>query len=320
MTQRVAVVGAGRWGIHHVEVFHRLGALAAVVDPEPGAQKRVQALAPDVDIAPSLEVVLDDPDIAGVVVATPAETHLALAEQALKAGKDVLVEKPLALTARDAEDLLRAAQEGGRILAVGHLLLFHPAVRWMRLQLDEGALGQVVRIETERLNLGRARRVENVLWSFAPHDFSLIHHLLGREPVAAWSTGQSVLQPAIEDHVHTEIAFEGGTRAHVHVSWQWPERVRRTTVIGTRGFLQFDELSGRVVLRRRGIGPALEPFEEGSLEPELESVDLLESEARAFLESMEDRQEPVNDARNGFAVVRLLELATEALHGRVLRP
>lgn len=313
---RVAVIGAGRWGRNHVRTFSLLGALAAVVDSDPDTRARVAHEYPTVAVHAGIEAVLDDNSIDGIVVATPAPTHHSVASQVLDAGKDVLVEKPLTLSTSEARALVSKAEDSGRILMVGHLLLYQPAIAWMRGLLASGELGRVVRIETERLNLGRVRREENVLWSFAPHDLSVILHLLG-EPrlVGTRAVGQCALQPGIEDHVHAEFSFEGGVSAHIHCSWLWPEKVRRTTVIGTKGMVVYDEVAGRVTVFRRGAAASLETFDDGAYSPELENIEPLRRECEAFLEAMETRKTPPSDGRNGLAVVELLEAATEALYG-----
>jgi predicted dehydrogenase len=253
---KVAVIGAGNWGMNLVRNFQALGALGAVAEIDPNRRTKLA------EEYPRIQVYSDYLDIwaskiPAVVIATPAATHYELAKAAILAGKDVFVEKPMTLTTSEADDLVRLAEQERRILMVGHLLLYQPAMRFIEEFLRSGRLGKVYSFHQERLNLGRARSVENVLWSLGVHDVAVLLHLAGKFPDRVEATGHSVLQPSIEDDVYVHLRFPGGEKAHLHVSWLWPEKRRRLTIIGSEGMLTYDELTGNVVLHRKSIAPDL---------------------------------------------------------------
>lgn len=309
---RVGVIGAGHWGRNLVHTFHALGALAAVAEVSPERTAALQQQYPGVPTCPDYRQLLET-DIPAVAIATPAQTHYQVARDALAAGKDVFVEKPLTLAAAEAEDLVTLARAGGRVLMVGHLLLFQPAIQWLKTYLDSGALGTIHSLHQERLNLGRARAFENVLWSFGVHDIAVLLYLAGGPPAGMQATGQCVLQPAIADDVHLHLAFAGNTHAHLHVSWLWPEKQRRLTVVGSRGMLLYDELAQTVTLHRKSIGADLAHHDAGSEVLFHGSGEPLRLELEHFLAALQTRQTAPADGANGAAVVRVLESATRLL-------
>jgi len=305
---KVAVVGAGRWGINLVRTFYRLGALAAVVDQSPEALARAAAECPGVALVERLDTVLAD-EVAALAIATPAETHFEVAKRALLAGKDVFVEKPLALRAAEAEELAELAKRKGRVLMVGHLSLYRPAVRYLKEYLAAGELGRVYSLHAERLKLGRVRRFEDVLWSFGVHDLAVFLHLLdGAAPERVRAVRHCVLQEDVADDVYLHLEFPGGVRAHLHVSWLWPETLRVLTVVGERGMLVYDELAGTVTLHRKTVDANLEEWDEGTetLFVENEAAPLT-AECRDFLRAVAERTPPLASGRQGVQVVRVLE-------------
>jgi UDP-2-acetamido-3-amino-2,3-dideoxy-glucuronate N-acetyltransferase len=215
----IAVVGAGYWGVNHVRNFHELGALGMVCDTSEPSLAGIAEKFPAIRIEREFRRVLDAADIRGVVIATPAETHYQMAVAAIEAGKDVLVEKPLTLDIGEAQRLVKLASERGAILMVGHLLEFHPAVLRLRELISSGGLGELRYIYSNRLNLGKVRREENILWSFAPHDIAIILRLVDAWPIRVAAIGGSYLQPDIADVTVTNIEFPTGVRAHIFVSW-----------------------------------------------------------------------------------------------------
>src|SRR5579859_5550975 len=204
---RVAVAGAGYWGINHVRAFSRLSELVAICDPDPEALKRASALAPQARRVASLDEVLADREVEAVVLATPAVAHAAQAMAALAAGKHVLVEKPLSLNPDDAAALAQLARGSRTQLMVGHLMLYHPAYERLRQLVRSGELGDVYYLYALRVNLGRLRRDENALWSFGPHDLSMILDLLQARPATVAARGQAYLQPGVEDVVFVNLEF-----------------------------------------------------------------------------------------------------------------
>ena len=238
----MAVLGAGAWGRNHVRVLSGLPGcrLAAVADASAEARSRVRRENPGVALLADAREALRDPSIDAVVVATPSETHAAMASAALKAGKHVLVEKPLSLSSSDARRLSRLA--GRRILMVGHLLLHHPGFRKVLELARRGELGKVLYAYAQRLNLGIIRKHENALWSLAPHDLSMILYLFGKVPSSVVARGGAYVQKGRHDVAFLALSFPGGAVAHVHVSWLDPHKTRRLTVVGDRRMAVFDDM------------------------------------------------------------------------------
>ncbi|MGQ9778247.1 MAG: Gfo/Idh/MocA family protein [Bacillota bacterium] len=310
---KVGVIGAGNWGINIVRTLAKLGALAGVAEIQEETRARVAEEFPETPIYPDYEVLLAEAKIPAVAVATPAPTHYRIARAALAAGKDVFVEKPMAMTAAEAEELVGLAEETGRVLMVGHLLLYQPAVGFLKDYLDSGALGRVFSLHQERLNLGRARAVENVLWCLGVHDVAVLLYLLGSSPLGLSISGQRALRPGIEDDVYLHLEFARGIRAHLHCSWLWPEKRRRLTIVGEKGMLVYDELEQSVTLHRKGIGPDLRNIDEGSEVVFVGDGEPLLHEMRHFLSCLEDRRSPLSDGQSGVAVMRVLEEAGKKL-------
>jgi len=247
VSPRVAVVGCGYWGKNLVRNFHQLGALAAVCETTPAGRAAAESIAPQMPIVDDIEAVLAG-DARGVVIATPAETHYELTHRALEAGKDVFVEKPLALTPEQGRHLVKLAEARGLILMVGHVLEYHPAIVKLREMIASGALGKIHYIYSNRLSLGKVRREENILWSFAPHDVAIILRLMGSMPLQVVACGGAYVQPNIADVTVTNLLFGDGVRAHIHVSWLHPFKEQRLVVIGSRKMASFDDVSKQLVL------------------------------------------------------------------------
>ncbi len=301
------MVGAGNWGKNLIRNFAQLGALAGVAEVNPQLRAAVAEQYPHVALFTDYEQALAS-SAAALVLATPAPTHFQLALTALAAGKDVFVEKPMTLKSAEARQLAEYANQQSRILMVGHLLLYQPAIRWMRDYLQSGQAGKVYHVATQRLKLGRVRREENVWWSFAPHDVSVVLALLGNPLVQeVQAQGQAILQSQVEDDVHVSLAFEGGKTGHLHCSWYWPEMKRSTTVIAEREMLVYDEISQRVTVYNKGIHEDLSNRDEGSWSPEVTESEPLKLECEHFLDCLETRQQPRSNGWNGVAVVEVLE-------------
>jgi UDP-2-acetamido-3-amino-2,3-dideoxy-glucuronate N-acetyltransferase len=314
---RVVVVGCGAWGRNHVRVLSELGALCGVADSN--AAQAADA-ARDVDV-PALSVpeVIGDQRVTGVVVATPPSTHADLALAFLLAGKDVLVEKPLALGTADANRLCEIADHGGRILMVGHLMRYHPAFVALQRLVASGALGRLQYIYSTRLNLGRFRREESILWSFAPHDISMILALVGAVPDVVTATGAAFLHKTIADVTTTHMSFPAGEHAHVFVSWLHPQKEQRLVVIGDKAMAVLDDT--------RSWAEKLEVFDHridwasGIPEPiraqgravMLDRAEPLTVECKHFLNCIATRERPVTDGHEGAAVLAVLDRAQRAL-------
>ena len=312
----VAVIGAGHWGQNLVRNMAELGALAALVEADPA---RAAELARRHGVpARSLEEVLADPAIAAVVVATPAATHGRLALRALEAGKDVFVEKPLALDLDEAAAVVRTAERLGRVAMVGHLLQYHPAFLRLRALVAEGRLGRLLYLYSHRLNLGKFRREENVFWSFAPHDLSMILSLAGEEPDRVSATGQCYLHEKIADVTTTHLRFPSGIAAHVFVSWLHPFKEQRLIVVGDAGMAVFDD--GRPWAEKLVLYPHAVRWRDGLPEPDraaavpepLTPAEPLRLECEHFLAAVRTRARPRTDAAEGLRVLRVLAAAERA--------
>ena len=323
----VAVVGAGSWGRNHVRSLARLSgvSLLHVCDRSESVRAAVSHEYPRVEVSSSVEEVLSDPAVQGVVIATDAPSHAKLARACLEAGKDVLVEKPLALEVREAEGLVTLAAEGRRLLMVGHLLLHHPAVEALRTLVDSGELGEVLYIVCRRLNLGVVRRDENAWWSLAPHDLSLACHLLRAEPVAVSATGGSFLQKerGIHDVVFATVRFADDRLAHIHVSWLDPHKSRMLTVVGTKKMAVFDDTSSdrKLTIYDKGVEPpATLSYADGVRVrtgdirvPAIRMSEPLQRQHEAFVEAIGTRKAPVGDGASGLSVVRALAAGHRSL-------
>jgi predicted dehydrogenase len=317
----VAVLGCGYWGKNLVRNFYDLGVLAAVADPSEAGQATAQAIAPDVTVFADFESVLLDPDITAVVIATPAVTHADLCTRALQAGKDVFCEKPLALRYEDARRAAKLAEENSKILMVGHILEYHPAILKLRELVDEGQLGKIQYIYSNRLNLGKVRREENILWSFAPHDIAVILRLVGDLPFQVIATGGSYIQSNISDVTVTQLAFDNGLSAHIFVSWLNPFKEQKLVVVGSKRMAVFDDVHKSLMLYDQRVdlteaGPV--PIKGEGHVIEYAADEPLRLECQAFLEALESRQAPLTDAQSGLQVLRVLQAAQRSLitHGQ----
>jgi predicted dehydrogenase len=315
-TPSVAVVGCGYWGKNLVRNFNRLGALSVVCEMTQGGRSAANELVPGVSIVDTYEELLRRSEIPAFVIATPAETHYALARQALEAGKDVFVEKPLALTHDEGAQLVRLAEDNNRILMVGHVLEYHPAIVRLLELVRAGELGKVRYISSSRLNLGKVRREENILWSFAPHDIAIILRLMGNMPFQIAAHGGSYIQPNIADVTTTHMLFDNGVRAHIYVSWLHPFKEQRLVVVGSKKMASFDDVTKRLVLYDQRVelqeGQPV-PIKGNGDEVVFTEDEPLGLECEAFLQAVRTRQPPVTDGRSGLRVLQVLQAAQRSL-------
>jgi len=315
---RVCVAGAGRWGQNLVRNFHALGALQAVCETDPDRRQAMGRQYPGVRLHGTFEVALADDAIDAVVIATPAERHHAMGLAALEAGKDVFVEKPLCLDVVDGEHMVETARREGRILMVGHLLRYHPAILRIQELVLSGALGTIEYIYSNRLAMGQIRQEENALWSFAPHDVSVILTLMGQLPIQATATGGAYVQPNIADITVSSLLFSRGTRAHIFVSWLHPYKEQRLVVIGSKQMVAFTDTrpDDKLVLFDKHMewtngrvhvdSPRGTPLPFAPDEP-------LRLECAHFLECVARRAQPRTPGEDGVAVLRVLEACQRSL-------
>ena len=313
----VAVVGVGYWGKNLVRNFHSLGALAALCDAQPSVEENYRKQFSGVRFYREYDAVLKDASITAVALATPAVAHYEMAKAALEAGKDVLVEKPLAIDVKHGEELVRIAQAKGRILMVGHILRYHPAILKLQQLIREGALGKINYLYSNRLNIGKIRTEENILWSFAPHDISVMLALLNEMPRRVACQGGAYLNQDVSDVTLSHFDFPSGVQAHIFVSWLHPFKEQRLVVVGSEKMAVFDDTAEhKLVLYphkvewRNRIPTAVKA--EG--EPvALEDREPLRAECQHFLECVATRTRPVSDGVEGLQVLRVLDACQRAV-------
>jgi UDP-2-acetamido-3-amino-2,3-dideoxy-glucuronate N-acetyltransferase len=316
-TANVAVVGVGYWGKNLVRNFYDLGALAALCDAEVSVEDKYKSQYEGIKFYRDFGSVLSDPSIKSLALATPAVTHYEMAKAALEAGKDVLVEKPLAVDVKHGEELVRIAAERGRILMVGHILRYHPAILKLQQLIRDGALGKINYLYSNRLNIGKIRAEENILWSFAPHDISVMLALLNEMPVKVSCQGSAYLTRDVADVTLSHFDFPSGVQAHIFVSWLHPVKEQRLVVVGSEKMAVFDDtaehkltLYPHKVEWRNRVPTAVKANGEFV---ELEDNEPLRAECQHFLDSVESRRPPVSDGGEGLRVLRVLDACQRAI-------
>lgn len=308
----VAVIGAGAWGKNIVRNLADMGTLGGLCDPD--AEKLGEYAKQYAGIPTFLDWrELFATNVRAIAIATPTPLHFEMAAAALAAGKDVFVEKPLTHTSADARKLVELADANECILMVGHLLLYQPAITWIKDYIASGELGDLFGIRHERLTLGRARSVENVLWDIGVHDMAVMLYLVGQTPSQVRASGHRMLKIGVEDEVHVHLEFDSGVRGNLHTSWLWPETNRRTIVRGSRGMLVYDEMAQTVTLHRKWIDKNLQNCDEGSEIVHRGDGQPLRLELQHFLDRIEDRQPPLSDGKSALAVIQVLERVTAAM-------
>jgi predicted dehydrogenase len=327
---RVGVVGLGYWGPNLARNFDRLpgSELAWICDAAGGALERWAPQFPRSHATNDLDDLLRDPELDAIVVATHVPTHADLALRTLAAGKHCFVEKPLAQSTAEAEQVVEAAAASSRVLMVGHLLEYHPGVEKLKEIAASGELGRIHYLYSNRLNLGKLRSDENALWSLGAHDVSVVLHLAEDEPDEVDARGESYMRPGIEDVVFCYLRFPSGLVAHLHLSWLDPHKERRFTVVGSRRMATFDdmELERKVTIYDKGFDQDFSSFGEyiqrsGDIwSPRISNEEPLRIECRHFLERVRDGGEPRSGAASGLRVVRVLEALDRSLEQSARSP
>ena len=323
-TVRVAVVGMGYWGKNLVRTFADLGALSVVCDSTAGVGETLKRENRNVRYCSDYDSVLSDPAITAVVLATPAAIHYEMAKAALEAGKDVYVEKPLAIEVKQGRELVELAERKQRILMVGHILRYHPAIVKLQGLIHRGELGKIQCLYSNRLNIGKIRTEENILWSFAPHDISVMLALLNEYPSRVSSQGGAYLSRDIFDVTLSQFEFPSGVHAHIFVSWLHPFKEQRLVVIGSEKMAVFDDVAEhklvlyphRVEWKNR-LPMAVKAQGEAVA---LDDVEPLKVECQHFLDSVKSRTPPQTDGREGLRVLSVLDACQRSLveHGTVI--
>ncbi|MBI5055558.1 MAG: Gfo/Idh/MocA family oxidoreductase [Nitrospirae bacterium] len=314
----IGLIGLGYWGKNILRNLCEIGALHTACDSEPLILSERQERFRDINFTTSLDDVLNEPDIKAVAIATPAATHYDLVKQALLKGKDVFVEKPLALSVNEGEDLVALAKKENRVLMVGHILQYHPAVKKLKELIDSGELGKIQYIYSNRLNIGKLRTEENILWSFAPHDISVILMLLGEEPVKVSAFGGDYLNSGVYDTTLTTLEFKNEIKSHIFVSWLHPYKEQRLIFVGSKAMAVFDDVSeeklfvyphkiewknGKIPVAHKADYDVV-PVEKG--EP-------LKQELEHFADCVLWRKRPVTDGVEGLKVLKILDAAQKGL-------
>jgi predicted dehydrogenase len=312
---KVGLAGLGYWGPNLARNFDELAELAWLCDLSDEQRARFSSRYREARLTADFDEMLADDSLEAVIVATPVITHFDLAKRALEAGKHVLVEKPPALTGGEVEELVVIAEEQGRVLMPGHLLLYHPGVVRLKELIRSGELGDVLYVYGNRQNLGQIRKDENALWSLGVHDLSVILHLLEEEPEEVWARGESFLTEGVEDVVFCYLRFPSGKVAHMHLSWLDPHKMRRITVVGRDKMAVFDdmELDRKLTIYDKGPVERAETYGEwmtrtGDIHsPKIPNDEPLRLECEHFLRLVGGEGDPLTAARDGVAVVRALE-------------
>lgn len=319
MDRNIAVIGCGHWGANLVRNFAELGALHTICDTDANRLKHFETIYPDVNRETSFDSVLANNWVKGVVISTPAVLHFSMAKEALLADKDVFVEKPLALQVAEGEELVRLAEKRDKTLMVGHVLEYHPAVVRLKEFVDNGKLGNIRYIYSTRLNLGRFRTEENVLWSFAPHDISVILSLLNEMPQHLSAHGGYYLHRDIADVTTSALCFGSGVRAHIFVSWLHPYREQKLVVIGEKAMAVFDDVTpeDKLQLYENEIewtNNVPVPHQHQATRVEFNMVEPLRVECQHFLDCLKSRQTPITNGFSGLKVLEILDACQRSLN------
>jgi UDP-2-acetamido-3-amino-2,3-dideoxy-glucuronate N-acetyltransferase len=318
----IAVIGSGYWGKNLVRNFDQLGALKLICDKNEHTLCQFKDQYPEVDVCMAYSDVLNRDDIHGVVIATPAETHYFLAKEAILAGNNVYVEKPLVLDEKEGEELITLAKKHNRVLMVGHLLQYHPAFIRLKELVKGGELGRINYIYSNRLNLGKIRREENVFWSFAPHDISMILTLAGELPDKVSATGGCYLHKTIADVTTTHLEFSSGLKAHIFVSWLHPFKEQKLVVVGDKKMAVFDDMKPweekLLVYSHEIHWDANIPV---PVKAEPERIEIIQSEplkneCQHFLECILEAKQPITDGSEGLGVLKMLKAGQKSLEAK----
>lgn len=326
----IGVIGCGAWGANHLRVFSQLpeARLVAAADSDPERRAAVSRIYPGVEVLADAGQLLNREDIRAVVIATPTQAHHQLVKDALLAGKDVLVEKPLTITSEQSRELVQTARSAGRVLMVGHVFLFNPGVTYLKDYLQSGRLGRVLYFYAERTNLGPVRSDVNVIYDLASHDISILNYLLGSAPLAVNARGASYLQSGIDDVAFCTLEYPGQMIANLHVSWLHPSKVRQLTCVGAERMVVFNDLpslGGPITIYEQKT-PKLNYDDYGHFQwvvrqgdihiPNISMTEPLREQAGAFLEAVGAGRAKIADGAFGAEVVEVLEALSESSRRR----
>ena len=308
---KIGVIGAGNWGRNIVSNLAEMGILAGVADAVPQNRENAAKMQTDIELYEDHSEMLAQ-GYDAVAIATPAHTHFAIAKEAMESGCDVFIEKPMTLDPEEAEALVKLGEEHEKVVMVGHLLLYQPAIAYIKEALERGDIGKVYTLHQRRSKHGRARAVENVLWSFGVHDVAVLLYLAGQAPVGVQVSGHCGLQDGVEDDTYLHLTFPDGSKAHLHNSWLWPTVERGLIIVGEKGMLVYDEIGQNVKLVKKTIDADLQNVDQGEEVVFEGSGQPLRIELEHFVSCCETRFKPNSCGQNGLDVVTVLAKA-EAL-------
>lgn len=318
MNKQICVIGGGRWGKNHIRTLYEMGNLGGIVESN---EARLRELLTQYPVKGFLNIdeAMDD-DFDGFVVATPAETHYLVGKKLLENSRHTLIEKPLALSSKDSRELIKIAKKNDTRLMVGHILLFHPAIRKIKEVIDSGKIGQIYYLYSNRLNLGTVRTEENVFWSFAPHDISVLDFIVGQPSIEVHAKGGKYLQDTIDDVTITQFDYPNNVRAHIFVSWLHPFKEQRLVIVGSRAMISFDDSSkeknilffNKHIDWKDGMPTKVEEPDEIIY---YEKSQPLRNELQYFIDNL-DKKIEIADGKSGHEVVKVLEKAQAFLNKR----
>lgn len=315
--QKIAVIGCGVWGRNIVRNFYNLNVLDTVCDIDEENLKKIAQEYVKVKVTKDFNDILNNPEITGVAVVTPSHTHYELVKAMLMAGKNVYVEKPLSTVAEEARDLTNLANEHGLVLMVGHLLLYHPAVNRLKMMVEEGALGEIVYAQSDRLNVNYFKNDRSVMWDLAPHDLSMISYVTGKEPIRVISAiGCSSDKNEIMDITHIGIEFEDGLIAHISDSWITPKKHVTLLIRGTKATAILDDT---VSENKLNIFDNFAAGASKNIPLDYLEIEPLKLECQHFISCCETGRKARSDGENGLSVVRILEEAEKIMLGEKIK-
>lgn len=323
---KLGLIGCGDWGKNLLRNFSNLPGcvLISCCDQNPKQIEKLRPLYPQVKFTQSYKEIIENPDLVAVVISTPPASHFDLSKSAILAEKDVFVEKPMVLKVKEGEELVGLAEKKKKILMVGHIMEYHPATLKLKEYIDNDELGKIYYLYSTRVNLGKVRDIENALWSFAPHDISMILFLLKKDPISVTATGECYLQKGIEDVAFMTIHFADGMMAHIHVSWLDPHKDRKLTVVGSKKMAVFDDTQSaeKIWIYDKGVETKADYSTYGEylslrfgdiLIPQIESTEPLKVECQHFIDCVQTRKPPRSDGRDGLRVLKVLDAAQRSL-------
>lgn len=317
---KLGIIGCGNWGLNHVRTAHGLLGkdLLLTADANTKAIDRVRSVSSEIPFTSDINSLVSHSEINAVVIATPAETHYELAKRCIENGKHVLIEKPITLISEHTVELLSLAQKHNVKIMVGHVLLYHPAVLKLKQMMDDGLIGKLQYIYSNRLNLGAIRSEENSLWSFAPHDISIVQYLIGKNPEAIEAKGAAFVQKNVEDSTITYLTYPGNIHVHIFVSWLHPFKEQRLVVIGDQGMIVFEDSlkTDKLKFYKKGFqqnNGKIEKFEVDFEVVTFDSAQPLSEEHRHFYECILNDKTPRTDGEHALEVLRILEKAQERI-------